>query len=185
MTILAMGGAIYLSGYLLIGKAFVPQSFKDARVRAAESAAELVALLNESSKSLEQINDLDRRNQYLLASEMVEQELQRSATVHAKAIELSNEFSTMAESLGAVTPIKARNLANEAIKEELKLIQKIIGYNSLLSGLLQNLELKFSTRVQNDEVQKGIETMNAYAKEINELNASYNAKMEEFDNLTK
>lgn len=187
LAIFAAGAAVYLGGWLLIGQAFVPQSFQDARVRAAKTAGELVSMLNESNKNLDQIAGLERKYQYGLASEMVSQELQRSGNINSKAVELSNEFQTMAESLGAVMPVKARNLADAAIKDDLKLIEKIIGYNSSLKSLLQVLDYKFSGDIKgdSDEGQKIIETMNAYAKEINELNSSYNKKMEEFDKLTE
>ena len=187
LAILAFGAAVYLGGWLLIGQAFVPQSFKDARVQAAGTAGELVSMLNESNKNLDQIAGLDKDYQFNLASELVSQELQRTADIYSKATELSNEFSTMAESLGAVTPIKAMSLADNAIKDELKLIEKIISYNSSLKGLLQVLDFKFSGDIKgsSDEGQKIIEAMNAAAKEINELNSSYNQKMEEFDKLTK
>ncbi len=187
LTILAIGAAIWLGGYVLVGKAFVPQSFKDARGRAATIAAELVSMLNESNKNLDQIAELDRKYQFLLASEMVSQELQRSSEINSKAVELNNEFLTMAEYLGTVTPVKARNLANDAIKTELKLVEKIISYNSSLKGLLQILDFKFAGDIKgnSDEGQKIIEAMNAAAKEVGELNAEYGRKMEEFDRLTK
>lgn len=187
LRIIAVGAAIWLAGYILIGKPFVPQSFKEARVRAAVIAGELVSLLNESNRNLDQIAELDRKYQFHLASEMVTQELQRSAEINSKAVELNNEFLTMAESLGAVNPIKARNLANEAIKVELKLVEKIIAYNSSLKGLLKILDFKFTGDIKgnSDEGQKIIETMNSAAKEVNELNSLYGQKMEEFDNLTK
>lgn len=186
LAILILIAAVYLSGYILVGKPFVPQNFKDARVNAAKIAGELVALLNESSRNLEQINDLDKSGESASASEMVSQELQRSSNIYSKSIELSNEFQAMADALNAVAPVKARDLADDAIKDELGLIGKIIEYNSLMSGLLENLKLKFSAPIKGrDDVQKTIDSMNAAAKEVNDLNSSYNQKMEEFDNLTK
>ncbi len=187
LAILAIGTAIWLAGYVLVGKTFVPQSFKDARIRATSVAAELVTLLNDSNENLDQIAELDKKYQFNLASEMVEQEIQRSSGITMKAVELSNEFSIMAESLGAVTPIKARNMADSAIKEELKLISKIIEYSSSMKALLENLNYKFSGDIRYDsgEAQEIISVMNSSAKEVNDLNASYNRKMEEFDGLTK
>ena len=187
LAILAIGTAIWLAGYVLVGKTFVPQSFKDARIRATSVAAELVTLLNDSNENLDQIAELDKKYQFNLASEMVGQEIQRSSGITMKAVELSNEFSIMAESLGAVTPIKARNMADSAIKEELKLISKIIEYSSSMKALLENLNYKFSGDIRYDsgEAQEIISVMNSSAKEVNDLNASYNRKMEECDGLTK
>ena len=187
LAILAIGSLIWLGVYILIGRPFVPQSFKDARVRVAKIAEELVSMLNESNKNLDKIAVQDKDYQFNLASEMVSQELQRTADIYSKASELNNEFSTMAESLGAVAPVKARNLADSAIKDELKLIENVIEYTSCLKVLLQMLDYKFSgnIRYDSDEAQKTIAAMNSLAKNVNELSSSYNQKMGEFDKITK
>ena len=56
-----------------------------------------------------------------------------------------------------------------------------------MKALLENLNYKFSGDIRYDsgDAQAIISVMNASAKEVSNLNASYNQKMEEFDNLTK
>jgi len=91
----------------------------------------------------------------------------------------------MTEATNRITPTKARNLATDAVRDEVALITHLIVYNDLLNSLLQILELTFSGVIPqgSEEVQTLIKNMNQEVKEINALNDLFNQKMRELDNL--
>ena len=187
LTLLTIGLILYGAGYLLLSKVVLPQDFTDARIRAAKQAEELVLMLNESSKNLNLIAQSDRDFEFNKALSLTDEELLRAKQTKKKAGEINNELVTMLQSTPSISPVKARNLAMEAMSYEVSLLKKIIAYNDSLSALLQTLNYKFSgdIRYDADDVQKLIENMNDNAREINELNNLYNQRMKEFDEITK
>ncbi len=187
LTLLTIGLILYGAGYLLLSKVVLPQDFTDARIRAAKQAEELVLMLNESSKNLNLIAQSDRDFEFNKALSLTDEELLRAKQTREKAGEINNELVTMLQSTPSIAPVKARNLAMEAMSYEVSLLKKIIAYNDSLSALLQTLNYKFSgdIRYDADDVQKLIENMNDNAREINELNNLYNQRMKEFDEITK
>lgn len=182
--------AIFLAGYFLIGlieKSFIPSQFIEARNQGGAIAKEIVAMTEESLKTLEVISLNDRQYNFRRALELVREELERAKKSRAKAIKLTEQLDLMARAAAGISPTKARNLAIGAMGEEISLISHLIVYNDALSGLLQTLEFKFSgdIRYDSEEVQNLIKNMNLEAKEINNLNEFFNQKMRELDNITK
>ncbi|MBI3046132.1 MAG: hypothetical protein HYY86_01115 [Candidatus Harrisonbacteria bacterium] len=186
-TILLLGSflALYLAGYFLLGKSFVPNEFFEARSRSALVAKEIVALTDISVQNLDKISLQERKNNYPRALVLVKEELENSKKSRVKAADLAKEIGAMTEAAGGITPTKARNLATDAVRDEVALITHLIVYNDSLNSLLQILELTFSGVIPqgSEEVQTLIKNMNQEVKEINILNDLFNQKMREFDNL--
>ena len=178
-------GLLYLAGYLLIGQIFVPPQFTEARNKSGLIAKEIVALTEESLKNLDVISLNDREYNFRKALGLVREELERAKNSRIKAVELTKQLDAMARGAAGITPLKARNLATQAIADELSLISHMIVYNDALNGLLQTLEFKFSGDIRYDsqEVQNLIQNMNKEAKEINNLNESFNQKMQQLDKM--
>ena len=186
---LVLAAAIIVAGgYLLINKKFVPPDFYEARNNSAAVAQEIVTVTETSLKNLEEISLQDRQHNFKKALSLVRQELERSKESRLKAIDLTKQLGNMTVAANEIFPTKARNLAIEAISQELNLITHLILYNeTYLNGLLQTLELKFSEdiRYDSDDVQKLVKNMNNEAREINRLNNLFNEKMRGFDDLVK
>jgi hypothetical protein len=177
--------ALYGIGYLAIGRSFVPDNFTVARKAGADVAKSIVALTEESLKNLEAISALDRDFKFGEALVLVREELLRAEEARLKAIDLTKELDKMTTAAAGISPTKARNLAVEAVGHEVSLISHLIVYNDVLNGLLHTLELKFSGDIRYDaqDVQTLVQSMNAETREINRLNALFNQKMEEFDEV--
>ena len=179
-------GLLYLAGYFIIGQSFVPPQFNEARNKSGLFAKEIVALTEESLKNLDVISLNDREYNFRKALDLVREELERAKNSRLKAIELTNQLDAMARGAAGITPSRARDLAMQAVADELSLISHLIVYNDILNGLLQTLEFKFSGDIRYDsqDVQNLIQSMNTEAREINNLNESFNQKMQELDKIT-
>ncbi len=185
VSLIAAVLALYLAGYFLIGRSFVPAEFSEARRESAAVAREINQMINESLGSLEEISLQDRERNFKQALVLVREELGRAQQARLKAIELVVGLGKMSKSAQEIEPAKARDLAVEAIGSELTSLSHLVVYNDILNGLLQTLELKFSGDLgaEAEDVQNLIKSLNAEAKEINDLNTLFNQKMQEFDNL--
>lgn len=183
-TILALMG-ISVLGYLIwnSGGSFVPENFIEARERSAGIASELVILLDSSVKSLDMISEEDKSGRFSSALELVEQETEKIEKVRTMALELSGELNNMAQAVQGIEPVSAKNLALEAVSQEVSLIGHLINYNAYFSGLLATLKLKFSDDIKydSDDVQNFIKNMNKESEEVNLINKSFNQKLGEFD----
>lgn len=186
LTITVLAVLLYAASYFIVGTTFVPQNFTEARANSAKTAGELMAILNVSQANLVQIAQYDKDYQFIKALDLVKQELENIRQSFEKSTTLATQLNDMSNAATGITPIKARNLAIDAMRQEVSLVGKLIIYNQSFGSLLENLQLKFSGSVKynSDDVQKQIEIMNSVGKEINELNELYNQKMTEFDKLT-
>lgn len=187
LIIFVFFAAVAILGYFWLGKSFVPSEFIEARNRSALVAKEIVALTDISVQNLEKISLHERKNNFPRALILVKEELENSKKSRVKAADLAKEIGAMTEATGRITPTKARNLATDAVRDEVALITHLIVYNDLLNSLLQNLELIFSGAISygSEEVQTLIKNMNQEVKEINGLNDAFNQKMREFDELAE
>ncbi len=178
VTIAIVVGFRYLST-----KSIVPQSFQEARQEGAFVSSVIVSLLDESLKNLEIISQEDKNYNFSKAMDLVQQELDRTEGTKQKAANLTLVLDKMTTSVPGIAPAKARNLALEAVSNEVALISHLMIYNDSLRGLLETLRYKFSgdIRYDADDVQALVSNMNREAKEINNLNDLFNQKMREFD----
>lgn len=181
IVISALGGF----GYFLLGsdKPFVPENFIEARGKSAIIASELVSDLDLSLKSLDKISEEDRNGRFSSALELVEQETEKIEKVRTQALELSGELNNMALAAQDIKPAATRNLALEAVIQEVSLIGHLINYNAYFGGLLVTLKMKFVDDMKYDgnDVQIFINNMNREAREVNSTNESFNQKLRDFD----
>ena len=189
LIILSLFGLLIavFAGYYFWGGSFVPENFTRARQGSIQIAREIVSLSQESLDNLVKIEEADRNYNYKKALSMVNDELTRVQKAQQKAMELTTNLNAMVNAAAGIQPKKARNLAIEAISQQLSLISHLVLYNGGLNALLQTLNYKFSGDINSnsEEVQKIIKGMNGEADEINTLNNLFNQKMEEFDEALK
>lgn len=187
LTITVLAVLLYAANYFLVGKTFIPQNFIDAHASASKTAAELMTMFNDAQAKLDQISQYQQSNNFPKALELVNQELGDVHKSYEKSQTLLTELADMSNAANGITPIKARNLAVEAMNQEFKLMTKLIDYNKSFNSLLENLQLKVSVAGINNssEIKIQIENMNSAGKEINDLNALFNQKMDEFNKMTK
>jgi hypothetical protein len=173
--------------YYFNNKPYVPENFIEARSNSSSVAADLVLILGESLKSLDKISEEDKNYKFSSAMNLVEQENQKIKNAKTKALVLSDDLNKMAQAIQDIKPVKAKNLALEAVSQEVSLISRLINYNAYFGSLLDTLRLKFSGDIRYDssDVQSLIADMNSEAREINSINNSFNQKLEEFDQAVK
>jgi hypothetical protein len=172
-------------GYLLWSSSgsFVPKDFSEARGRSATIASELVSDLDTSLQNLNKISEEDKNGRYSSALELVEQETEKVEKVRNLALDLSNELINMTQAVQGIEPATARNLALEAITQEVPLIGHLTMYNDFLSRLLATLKMKFvdDSNYDSSDVQNYIAKMNEEAKSVNLINDSFDQKLKDFD----
>lgn len=172
-------------GYLLFssGESFVPENFITAREKSAAIATELVSDLNLSLQSLVKISEEDKNGRFSSALELVEQEIEKIEKVRTLASDLSGELINMTQAVQGIEPASARNLAFEAVSQEVLLISHLLNYNDFFGRLLSTLKMKFvdDGKYDSSDVQSFINTMNEEAKTINSINDSFNQKLRDFD----
>lgn len=187
VLVLAAILVVYFGLQYFAEKSFVPQSFTDGRQQSAAISGDIVGLLNESLKNLETISQEDKNYHFSKALDLVYVELARTQESKKKASDLTAILEQMAKVLPAITPTQAKNLAIEAVSNEVSLVSHLLIYNDSLSGLLETLKYKFSGDIRYDskDVQALVNNMNQEAEAINNLNDVFNQKMREFDSLTR
>lgn len=184
IVISILGGLGYL--FFSSGESFVPENFAEARIRSSAIALELTSGLDLSRQSLNKISEEDRNGRFSSALELVEKEIEKIEKVKIKALELAAELTNMAQAVQGIEPASARNLAFEAVSQEVSLIMRLNNYlNFSFNPLLETLRLKFSGDIRYDsgDVQILIGNMNKEAKEINYINDSFNQKLKDFDKV--
>ena len=182
LTILVIFGIYKLAD----GGKFVPNEFVEARLGASVVADNIVKMSNESLKSLEKISQDETKRNYESAISAVSSELEKNKQARQEAIKLSNYLDQMAKSLSDIKPRRARDLATEAVGEEISVINHLIYYNDHLNQLLELLKAKFEGKIKNreDRLKELIQLINQEANSINKLNQRFNSAMQEFDSLT-
>ncbi|MHB9019647.1 MAG: hypothetical protein ACYC3G_02090 [Minisyncoccota bacterium] len=181
IVISILGGLGYLAWNS--GESFVPENFIEAREKSSGIASELVVLLDSSVKNLDKISVEDRAGRFSSALELVEQETEKIEKVRTLALELSSELNSMAQAVQGIEPVNAKNIALEAVTQEVSLIGHLINYNAYFAGLLSTLKMKFvdDNKYDSSDVQNFINNMNKEKDEVNSINGSFNQKLREFD----
>lgn len=168
------------------GGKFVPEEFVDSRIKGAVIAEKIVNLSNSSIKSIEKIAEHEANGSYKLAVSIVSQELDKTKEIRQEAIKLSNYLDQMAKSLSSIKPRKARDLATEAVGQEVQLINRLLSYSEYLNYLFELLRAKFEGKINDGEarLQELLQLTNQEVNSINTLNQKFNLTMEKFDALT-
>lgn len=178
---------VYFSVRYFLQKSLVPEDFINARQQSSLIASEINSLINGSLENLNQIAEKDRDYQFSSALALVKKEQKNIDIVKNSAVELIKQLGKIAEIAPNINPKKARDVILSAVSEEISLASRLVIYNSYFSGLLETLKLKFSGDIKYDasDVQILIQNMNNEVIGINNLNQSFNKKMEEFDEIIR
>ena len=168
------------------GGKLVPGNFAQLRIDGAKVADNIARLSSVSLGSLEAISKYDKEKKFEEALKLVEDELTRNREARQEAFKLSNYLDQMARLLEEIRPRRARDLATQALGQEVNLINRLIVRNDLLEQLFGVLKIKFEGKSQNSEerIKILVSNINEEAIAINRLNKHLNLTMEKFDALT-
>ena len=168
-------------GFRFLSSNIIPQDFIDARIQGAIIAQNIVGLSNQSVNDLGKINQLDQQGNYVEATNVVLETIQKSKDIRNQAVELSNQVSKMTAALSGINSFEARQAALEAISNRLALIGRLINYSDYLAQLLQALQTKFAGQRGNHNVETIINQINAEVTAINSFNGQSTQAMNRFD----
>jgi len=159
----------------------MPQEFIDARIQGAMISQNIVNLSNQSVDDIGKINQLEKQGNFVEATNVTLETIQKSKEIRDQAVQLSNQVSKMTSSLSDIKSFEARQAALEAISNRLALISRLINYSDYLNQLLQALQAKFAGQPGNNNVELVISQINAEVTAINSFNNQATQAMNRFD----
>ncbi len=165
----------------------VPEEFLSARSRASDAANRITGLTDTYVGSIEKIREAEKNGKFSLGLSLILDEVNKNEEVRKAAEDLSVELSNMAQHLGVIQPVKAAEVALNAVTTGVELVQHLISYNNTTRDLLNTLQLRFSTgddEATRAKIEKLISDMNREADVINSLGSEYRGLMLQFDALT-
>jgi len=165
-------------------KNYIPSDFSDSRTQASEYAKNIVAMISDAQK---RINDIELVRITKTPEELsgtIESELGKNVEVKEKAVSLALQLEQMAKQIPDIRPTQAAQIALVAVSQETALIGKLISYNNNLGELL-SMEQEYLEKGWGDykKMNDLIKVLNDESKEINDLNGTFNEKMTEFDSI--
>ena len=166
---------------------FVPPEFSEARLHGTDIAAQIADGTGHTLALLTNIAALDQQKNYTDALIQVSKAVVDNKENEQNAVRLSSQLEIMATVAPNIVPEKSRQIALEAISNEIGLVSHLLKYNGYLAELFEILKLKFSKgEVQlNGHIQDTISKMNEEARTINESNEKFNSLMAEFDSVAR
>ncbi len=180
---IGIGGGVYLAARLLIPTAYIPPVFSEARINGAGFAKNIVSLLEESVRHLQEIAAFDREGNAPEALTLISQEVIKNRNIQQEAIKLSSELEKMARAIPEVRPDSARFAATEALSSEIALVSHLLNYTAALRELFDVLRSKLNrTTATEEQVRSLIAGINREAEAINDLNQKFNNALQELDN---
>ncbi len=164
----------------------IPKDFTAARLQSAIIAQNIVNNSNQSTATLQTINEDDRKGDYKDALALTTGLIAKSQDMRDQAVELSNQVENMTKALSDVKDFNAQQAALEAITSRLAVINQLVNYSGDLGKLLNVLQAKFSgTPTTEGQVQSLVDQINIDVNAINNFNAQAGQAMDRFDNIEK
>ncbi len=164
----------------------IPQDFTAARLQSAIIAQNIVNNSNQSTATLQTINEDDRKGDYKDALALTTGLIAKSQDMRDQAVELSNQVENMTKALSDVKDFNAQQAALEAITSQLAVINQLVNYSGDLGKLLNVLQAKFSgTPTTEGQVQSLVDQINIDVNAINNFNAQAGQAMDRFDRIEK
>ncbi len=187
IVIMAVAAIIFLSYILSTASTrIVPSKFADARVTAAQHAADVVGMLAVTNGRIREVEQLVREGRKSDALTIVTEEIEKSKDIREKALQLSVELEKMVESIPAIHSDEASRIALVATTKETQLISRLIAYTEELQDLLTDLSFAVTQPWPDyGDVNDSISDSNEIADEVNALNEEYKKEMEGFDTLVE
>jgi hypothetical protein len=182
-ALVAMGVGVLYGAYLFSNSGYLPNSFTEARDRAALASQEIVRLTNETNDIIKEVNSLERAGAYAKAREVLQKAERSNEAAHQQAIVLSVELQELAESLVGVRKGNSQRLAYQAVAVELSLVTQFINYTDQVNSFLEELAavLEGIMSPNRASLEAKLKSANEMAKRINDLNAEFQERMKEFD----
>ncbi|MEK7149583.1 MAG: hypothetical protein AAB757_01245 [Patescibacteria group bacterium] len=173
----------FIGRFIFIRLNKVPLEFFKARQEASLIAHGIVKLSTDSAERVGQISNLNDKQNYTEALNLVTREMEKNREIRQKAIELSANLEIMARSTAKIYPDSSARVALEAVSIETTLISQLVDYSDYLNQLLEILRAKLLGQSNShDKINELIKKINAEAKTVNELNQKFNDLMNQFDN---
>lgn len=180
---------LVVGGYLLsrYSSADVPENFKEARVRGAMVAQDIVNISNSLSVELEKVSELNRERKFVDALNLTTELIKKNQEVRSKAVQLSAELEVMTSALSNIDSFEAKQAALESISNRLSLIARLVNYSDYLANLLDVLRSKFTNSpiYSPYDVPSWINKINDEVRAINDFNKKASEAMEKFDRIVK
>jgi hypothetical protein len=166
----------------------VPSDFTAARLQSAIIAQNIVNNSNQSTATLEKINQDDQQGNYTDALTLTNSLVSQSQDLRNQAVDLSNQVENMTRSLSGVNDFDAQQAALEAISSRLAVINQLVNYSGDLGKLLNVLQARFSGTPgagTNAQVEAQVNQINTDVNAINNFNAQAGQAMDKFDSIEK
>ena len=179
---LAILGVRYLT-FTSAATPFVPPEFAESRVKGAAIAAVIMDLSRTRLSRINEIAELDRNGKVNDALLIVTEELLQINRIRDEAARLASQLERMALAIPSIRPAEARELATEAVSNEVALVTRLMTHNAYLSELFDVLQIKFTDRRSNVDgrVNDLVNKINDEAKAINQFNRQFNESLRQFD----
>ena len=162
----------------------VPTAFVNARSQGAIIAQNIVTVSNQSTATLQQVNQDDVSGDYKDALTLVSGMITQSEDLRNQAVQLSNQIQLMTESLSSINSFEEQQAALEAISSHLALINQLINYSGDLSNLLDTLQAHFEGTPSNGQnIPALVNQINTDVAAINNFNNQATQAMQQFDKL--
>jgi DNA repair ATPase RecN len=168
------------------GRNKVPSDFTAARLQSAIIAQTIVNNSNQSTATLEKINQYDQQGDYTNALALTNGLVAQSQDLRDQAVDLSNQVENMTRALSGVNDFDAQQAALEAISSRLAVINQLVNYSGDLGELLDVLRSRFTgTAGTSVQVQTLVNQINTDVNAINNFNAQAGQAMDKFDSIEK
>jgi len=181
--VLVVAASFGIGRILLSQGKSIPAEFSQSRANGGEVAAKIMSFLENSLIRLELVakHDSDYRPQEALT--IISEQLAAAKENDNSALILATQLETLARTAEDIRPSQARQIAVEAVGNEVALVSRMIVYNAQLKDLFELLKDKVSGRrkVGAEEVNRLIAALNYLAGGINELNEKFNSGMRQLD----
>lgn len=164
----------------------VPSDFTAARLQSAIIAQTIVNNSNQSTATLEKINQYDQQGDYTNALILTNGLVSQSQDLRNQAVDLSNQVADMTKALSGVKDFNAQQAALEAISSRLAVINQLVNYSGDLGKLVNVLQARFTgTAGTSAQVQSLVDQINTDVNAINNYNAQAGQAMDKFDKIEK
>ena len=161
----------------------VPVEFFQSRAESGRLAEKITSFLTNSLDRLDQVAQYDKVGRIQEAIKIIEGQVSSAKENDLNSLLLATQLETLARAAQTIRPDQARQIAVEAVSNEVALVSRMIVYNTELKDLFQLLNEKFTGQraAKSQEVQNLILQLNDLANGINDLNYKFNNGMKQLD----
>lgn len=186
VTVIMAAAMVLVLRYVVFPAKFLPGEFSEARIKGSDVAQRIVEISRDNLALLDEVAKYDRVSNHPEALIAISRAIIQNRDNQVEAIRLSEQLTAMAEQAPRIRPLRAKEIATEAVAAEVALVSRLIYYNSYLSQLFETLKVKFEkpwVAYLDGQVNDLINKINDEAQAINELNKKFVASMAELDKI--